>query len=138
MTIERQRQLVLYRGYDRDYAVRIPGTKRRVQVGQQFSFTETQSSRGSFFEETIRVGTLNTTDEVTVLADDKLGLDVKNKIDIDPTVAVEMGDLLSPDWVAKNTPVNRRGEIKGDKINDGLAFPPSARLQTVFRYKPSK
>lgn len=138
MTIERQRQFVVYRGYDRDYAVRIPGTKKKVQDGQEFNFTETRPARGSFYGETIKVGTQRTTDEVTAISNDTLRVHVQNALEIDPEVAKEMGDLLTPQIVAKMTPQNRIGDIKGDKINDGLAFPPSRRVQTVFRYKPSK
>lgn len=138
MTIERQRQLVVYRGYDRDYTVRIPGTKRKVRDGQQFSFTETQPARGSFHGETIKIGQLRRTDEVTGVSDDTLNVHVKNSIDVDPAVARDMGDLLAPELVAKLTPQNRIGDLKGHKINGGFGFPDNRRIQTVFRYKPSK
>ena len=138
MTIERQRQLVLYRGFDRDYAVRIPGTKKKVNAGERFDFTEVQPARFTFHGETIQIGKLRRTDEVTGVSDDTLNVHVKNTIDVDPTVARDMGDLLSPDLVSKMTPQNRIGDIKGDKINGGFGFPDNRRLQTVFRYKPSK
>lgn len=138
MTIERQRQLVLYRGYDRDYVVRIPGTKKKVNAGERFAYTEVKPASFSFHGETIQIGKLRRTDEVTGVSDDTLNVHVKNSIDIDPVVASDMGDLLAPELVAKLTPQNRIGDLKGHKINGGFGFPDNRRIQTIFRYKPSK
>ncbi|MFZ1619029.1 MAG: hypothetical protein WAT72_00035 [Microgenomates group bacterium] len=136
MTIERRRQIRVHSGIERDWTVPIPFTKRKIEEGKVLAFREESPAVASFFGETIDVGTTTHFYEVVVLDPESLG--IKKTETLTPTVAfLDTMEDLSTEGLKPRQVVDLSGVIAGHKIN-GIAFPTNRRLQTVFRYKPSK
>ena len=108
---------------------------RRLTPALRSTFEE-RPAVASFFGETIDVGTTTHFYEVVVLDPESLG--IKKTETLTPTVAfLDTMEDLSTEGLKPRQVVDLSGVIAGHKIN-GIAFPTNRRLQTVFRYKPSK